>query len=265
MNSCEIRFHSGPKAVVLWIFFEEGMTPLLPYMFLLLHYHENLLTTENMHQWAIIPHSKMRHYNDRIVFTRQYSLPVSNILKDEVEEVLRFLLSRFGTADRPLLPVIPIGQREIVTLARSVIASRIPYREICQHNAKAYAVPQEPMHVWELPVDHMPGLEPLANCYYCWGHGTTAEGLVGILTLGRVLRSSAEAVQVAPHDDVFSFYGKATQDVHHEPSKLDFISKLHHGTKNSAGVVVGVSWAPPTTKASPPARSMRAICANFMH
>ena len=86
---------------------------------------------------------------------------------------------------------------------------------------------------------HMPGPEPQANCFYCWGHGTTAEGLVGILTLGRVLRSSAEAVQVAPRDDVSSFYGKATQDVHYEPSKLDFISKLHHGTKNSAGVVVG--------------------------
>ena len=96
------------------------------------------------------------------------------------------------------------------------------------------------MQVWELPVEHMPGPEPQANCFYCWGHGTTAEGLVGILTIGRVLRSSAEAVQVAPHDDVFfSFYGKATQDVRYQPSKLDFISKLHHGTKNSAGVVVG--------------------------
>ena len=229
-------------------FYEEGMTPLLSYMSFVRHYHENLLTTEKMLQWPIIPHSKMRHYTDRIVFTRQYSLPVSKIPKGEVEEVLRFLLSRFGTADRPFLPVIPIGQREIVTLARSVIASRIPYREIFQHDAKAYAVPQEAMHVWELPVDHMPGPEPQANCDYCWGHGTTAEGLVGILTLGRVLRSSAEAVQVAPYDDVFSFYGKATQDVHYEPSKLDFISKLHHGTKNSAGVVVGGFMGTPVHK-----------------
>ena len=100
----------------------------------------------------------------------------------------------------------------------------------------------------------MPAPEPQANCFYCWGHGTTAEGLVGILTLGRVLRSSAEAVQVAPHDDVFSFYGKATQDGYYEPSKLDFISKLHHGTKNSAGVVVG---GPRTTKVSYPARHLR--------
>ena len=220
-------------------FYEEGMTPLLSYMFFVLHYHENYVTTENMHQWPIIPHSKMRHYTDRIVFSRSFSLPVSRILKDDVEEVLRFLLTRFGPAARPFLPVIPIGQREIVTLARSVIASKIPCREIFQHDAKAFAVPQEAMHVRELPAEHMPGPEPQANCFYCWGHETTAEGLVGILTIGRVLRSSAEAVQVAPHDDAFSFYGKATQDVHYQPSMLDFICKLHHGTKNSAGVVVG--------------------------
>ena len=82
-------------------FLRGGHDPLLSYMFFVLHYHENLLTTEKMHQWPIIHHSKMRRYTDRIVFTRQFSLPVSKILKDEVEEVLRFLLTRFGTADRP--------------------------------------------------------------------------------------------------------------------------------------------------------------------
>ena len=90
-------------------FYEEGMTPLLSYMFFVLHYHENFLTTENMHQRPIIPHSKMRHYTDRIVFSRDFSLPVSIILKDDAEEALRFLLTRFGPADRPFLPVIPIG------------------------------------------------------------------------------------------------------------------------------------------------------------
>ena len=101
-------------------------------------------------------------------------------------------------------------------------------------------MPQEALHVWELPVAHMPGPEEQANRYYLWRHGTTAECLVGILTLySRVLRSSIEAVQVAQHDEVLSFYGKATQDEQYEPSKLDFVSKLHHSTKNSAGVVVG--------------------------
>ena len=71
-------------------FYEEGMTPLLSYMFFVLHYHENYLTVENLHQWPIIPHNKMRHYTDRIVFSRRNSLPVSKILKDDVEEVYDF-------------------------------------------------------------------------------------------------------------------------------------------------------------------------------
>ena len=149
------------------------------------------------------------------------SVPVAQILKQDVEEVLRFLLSRFGPAEQPFLPVIPIGQREIVTLARAVLASKIPYREIFKHDAKAYAMPQVALHVWELPVAHMPGPEEQANRYYLWGHGTTAEGLVGILTLGRVPRSSLEAVGSSQSDEVLPFYGKASQDEHYEPSKLE--------------------------------------------
>ena len=71
-------------------FYDEGMTPPLSYMFFVLHYHENYLTVENLHQWPIIPHNKMRHYTDGIVFSRQNSLPVSKTLKNDVEEVLRF-------------------------------------------------------------------------------------------------------------------------------------------------------------------------------
>ena len=78
---------------------------------------------------------------------------------------------------------------------------------------------------------HMPGPEEQANRYYLWGHGTSAEGLVGILTLGRVLRSSLEAVGSSQTDEILSFYGKATQDAHYEPSKLEFVSKLHHSTR----------------------------------
>ena len=57
-------------------YYEEALTPLLSYMFFVLHYHENFLTTEKLHKWPIIPHSKMRHFTDRVVFARQHSSPV---------------------------------------------------------------------------------------------------------------------------------------------------------------------------------------------
>ena len=189
----------------------------------------------------------------------------SRVLNTEVQEVVRFLLTRFGTAECPFLPAIPIGQKEIVILTRAILASRIPHKHIFQHDAKAFAVPQEAMHTWEFPVVHFPGPEEHPNCYHCWGHGATPEGQVGILTISRVLRSSAEAVQVAPHDDVLSLSGQATQDVHYEPSKLEFVSKLHHSTKKTAQELLWAgSWEIPTTKPSPLVRSMRAIFANFM-
>ena len=160
----------------------------------------------------------MRRYTDRVAWIRQYSVSKTRILKQDVEEVLQFLLTRFGPTEQPFLPVSPIGQREMVTLARAVLASKIPYRGIFQHDAKAFA---------------LPGPEEQANRYYLWGHGTTAEGLTGILTLGRVLRPSLEAVGSSQSDEVLSFYGKASQEAHYEPSKLEFVSKLHHSTKNS--------------------------------
>ena len=119
------------------------------------------------------------------MFARQNSLPVSKILKTEVEEVVRFLLSRFGTADRPFLPVIPIGQKEIVTLARDPPSQQdpspphLPTRRQSFRSASRGTAP--------VGIPHMPGAEEHANTYYCWGHGITAEGLVGILTIGRVL------------------------------------------------------------------------------
>ncbi|CAE7387294.1 unnamed protein product, partial [Symbiodinium sp. KB8] len=220
-------------------YYEEGMSPLLAYMFFVLHYHENFLTINGIHEWPIIPHSAIRRFTDRVAWIRQFSVPMPKILKEDVEQVLQFLLTRFGPAEKPFLPMIPIGQREIVLLAKAILASKIPCKEIFQYDAKAYALPQEALHVWELPVAHLPGPEEQANRYYLWGHGTSAEGLVGILTLGRVLRSSLEAVGSSQSDEILSFYGKASQEAHYEPSKLEFVSKLHHSTKSSAGVVVG--------------------------
>ena len=58
---------------------------------------------------------------DRLVLVRQNSLPPSRTVNADVQEVVRFLLTRFGAAERPFLPVIPIGQKEIVTLAQGYI------------------------------------------------------------------------------------------------------------------------------------------------
>ena len=92
-------------------YYEEGMSPLLAYMFFVLHYHENFLTINGIHEWPIIPHSAIRRFTDRVAWIRQFSVPMPRIRKEDVEQVLQFLLTRFGPADKPFLPMIPIGQR----------------------------------------------------------------------------------------------------------------------------------------------------------
>ena len=77
------------------------------------------------------------------------------------------------------------------------------------------------------------------NQWYIWAHGTTPQGLVGILTAGRVFRSDAEVVGAPAGEDCFSFYGKAMQWTNWGPSLSEFLTKAHHSTKNSSGVIVG--------------------------
>ena len=76
-------------------YYEEGLTPLLAYMFFVLHYHENYLTVQKIHEWPIIPHSAMRRFTDRVAWIRQFSAPMPRILKQDIEQVLQFLLTRF--------------------------------------------------------------------------------------------------------------------------------------------------------------------------
>ena len=65
------------------------------------------------------------------------------------------------------------------------------------------------------------------------------QGLVGIPTAGRVFRSDAEVAGTPTGEDCYSFYGKAMQWTNWVPSLTEVLTKAHHSTKNSSGLVVG--------------------------
>ena len=46
-------------------------------------------------------------------------------------------------------------------------------------------------------------------------------------------------VGIPPDEDCFSFSGRAAQWTYWVPGLIEFLSKIHHSTKNSSGVVVG--------------------------
>ena len=215
-------------------FFKDGLSALQAYMLLVLHYLENYLTTAGLHTWPVISHSSLRSMTDRVAFTKTFSRPWNDIRGPEVAEVVQFLISRFVNQ-----PSVPIGEHEIGLLAKALLASKIPYQQMFVRGAQEYAVPEEALRVWEFPVQFFPGPPVSPNQWYIWAHGTTPQGLVGILTAGRVFRSDAEVVGTPNSEDCFSFYGKAMQWTNWVPGLTEFLTKAHHSTKNSSGVVVG--------------------------
>ena len=88
-------------------------------------------------------------------------------------------------------------------------------------------------------MNHFPGPPWSPNQLYLWGHGTTPQGLVGILTAGRIFRSDADVVFPAGEDYCFSFYGKAMQWSNWTPRLTELLTKIHNSTKNCSGVAVG--------------------------
>ena len=170
-------------------FFKDGLSALQAYMLFVLHYLENYLVTAGLHAWPVISHNNLRSMTDRVAFTKTFSRPWNEIQGSEVAEVVQFLISRFVNQ-----PSVPIGEREIGLLAEALLASKIPYQQMFVRGAQEYAVPEEALHVWELPVQFFPGPAVSPNQWYVWAHGTTPQGLVGILTAGRVFRSDAEVV-----------------------------------------------------------------------
>ena len=215
-------------------FFKDGLSALQAYMLFVLHYLENYLTTAGLHAWPVISHNNLRSMTDRVAFTKTFSRPWNEIQGYEVAEVVQFLISRFVNQ-----PSVPIGEREIGLLAKALLASKIPYQQMFARGAQEYAAPEEALHVREFPVQFFPGPAVSPNQWYVWAHGTTPQGLVGILTAGRVFRSDAEVVGTPKGEDCFSFYGKAMQWTNWAPSLTEFLTKAHHSTKNSSGVVVG--------------------------
>ena len=66
--------------------------------------------------------------------------------------------------------------------AKALLAGKVPFQHMFFLKTREYAISEEGVHIWELPVHHFPGPPWNPNQWYLWRHGTTPQGLVGILT-----------------------------------------------------------------------------------
>ena len=97
---------------------------------------------------------------------------------------------------------MPIGEREIGLLAKALLASKIPYQQMFTLGAQA---PEEALDVWEFPAQFFQD-PPQATISGTSGDmERPPQGLVGILTAGRVLRSDAGVVGTPAGEGCFNF------------------------------------------------------------
>ena len=107
----------------------------------------------------------------------------SSLKEPEIDRCARFLLSRFQQA---ALPPCSIGRQEFFTLVHALLQSKLTYED---HIGEAtyYASREKNVAVLQFELQDMPGPPVQPQNWYTWSHGTDMQGLIGILSIGRVL------------------------------------------------------------------------------
>ena len=208
---------------------KEGLTLFTQYVFFRLQYWYN----KYPHRWPIANHECLQSIQAHRSFTRKWMRSFSSLKEPEIDRCVRFLLSRFQQA---ALPPCSIGRQEFFTLVHALLQSKLTYED---HIGEAtyYASREKNVAVLQFELQDMPGPPVQSQNWYTWSHGTDMQGLIGILSIGRVLPTDAEVSGSA--DGSFSFYGKAFDKPTWFEGLAEWVASLHHSTKNSCGCLVG--------------------------
>ena len=208
---------------------KDGLTLFTQCVYFCLQYWYNKYPT----RWPIANHECLQSIQARRSFTRKWMRQFSSFKEPEIDRCARFLLSRFKQAE---LPPCSIGSKEFFTLVHALLQSKLTYED---HIGEAtyYASREKNVAVLQFELQHMPGPPVQPQNWYTWSHGTDMQGLIGILSIGRVLPTDAE-VSGSPEGS-FALYGKAFDKPSWFEGLAEWVASLHHSTRNSCGRLVG--------------------------
>ena len=208
---------------------KDGLTLFTQYVYFRLQYWYN----KYPHRWPIANHECLQSIQARRSFTRKWMRSFSSLKEPEIDRCARFLLSRFQQA---ALPPCSIGRQEFFTLVHALLQSKLTYEDHVGE-ATCYASRERSVAVLQFELQDMPGPPAQSQNWYTWSHGTDMQGLIGILSIGRVLPTDAEVSGSA--EGSFSCYGKAFDKPTWFEGLAEWVASLHHSTKNSCGCLVG--------------------------
>ena len=87
-----------------------------------------------------------------------------------------------------------------------VTTSGIDVRQAFAAGATAWANAEHDCHVWLLPLRGFPGPpKGISSWPYTWCHATDLKGLLGMMSVGKVLRSATDQVGLDPSSGQYSF------------------------------------------------------------
>ena len=207
---------------------KDGLTLFTQYVYFRLQYSYNKCP----HRWPIANHECLQSVQARRSFTRKWMRNFSSSKEPEIDRCVRFLLSRFKQAE---LPACSIGRQEFFTLVHALLQTKLTFED---HIGEAtyYASREKNVAVLQFELQHMPGPPAQPQNWYTCSHGTDVQGLIGILSVGRVLPTDAEVSGSA--EGSFAFYGRAFDKLQWFERQAEWAAGLHHSTKNSCGVLV---------------------------
>ena len=210
---------------------ENPLTPLQAYMAFVLRYRIN----PRGDSWLIPKHAEMREVQDRQRAAFKWARSWTSISQSEIDEVILDLFALFP-ADEPAPK--SISGLTLRTFAQSLLSAKVSVKEHFV-SAASYNVPNVNSCMYFFKVKDFPGPPPTPGQAYAWAHCSDQKGTVGILSMGRVLRTAAYTLGLSEDQEAMSFFGRVHTNPTWTDNFVEWCANLTWSTKNSSGIVFG--------------------------
>ena len=124
------------------------------------------------------------------------------------------------------------------TFAQSLLSAKVSVKEHFV-SAASYNVPNVNSCMYFFKVKDFPGPPPTPGQAYAWAHCSDQKGTVGILSMGRVLRTAAYTLGLSEDQEAMSFFGRVHTNPTWTDNFVEWCANLTWSTKNSSGIVFG--------------------------
>ena len=203
----------------------------LYYMAFVLHYRMN----PHGDSWLIPKHVEMREVQDRQRAAFKWARSWTSISQSEIDEVILDLFALFPAEEPAPKSISGLTLR---TFAQSLLSAKVSVKEHFV-SAASYNVPNVNSCMYFFKVKDFPGPPPTPGQAYAWAHCSDQKGTVGILSMGRVLRTAAYTLGLSEDQEAMSFFGRVHTNPTWTDNFVEWCANLTWSTKNSSGIVFG--------------------------